>query len=285
MPGLFYSMPGLLFDAGFAFSPPTPPRPERADTTQRPTNSPPRCRLCLPRPGKSIGGYLLVVPDSRPTPAQVTLKVLTRARSRGPREVLATGVGRLREFISSADEIVILARPAGGELPDRGDLEFVQATGKDGARYARDVGTDSASTFAARLTDTTHCFLVTDENQVLHSSWVTTRSAWTRELGGYLVVPEGDGYVFESFTRADARGRAIYPFALKGICEWAAQERLKRLWVGVESGNAASLKAVAKARFEPQLTISFRRSVGRLQVTGGRCPHGKIEKLCLRSTS
>jgi hypothetical protein len=236
-------------------------------------------------PGKSIGGYLLVVPDSRPTPAQVTLKVLTRARSRGPREVLATGVGRLREFISSADEIVILARPAGGELPDRGDLEFVQATGKDGARYARDVGTDSASTFAARLTDTTHCFLVTDENQVLHSSWVTTRSAWTRELGGYLVVPEGDGYVFESFTRADARGRAIYPFALKGICEWAAQEGLKRLWVGVESGNAASLKAVAKARFEPQLTISFRRSVGRLQVTSGRCPHGKIEKLCLKSTS
>jgi GNAT superfamily N-acetyltransferase len=193
-------------------------------------------------------------------------------------------VGRLKEFISSSDELVILARPAGGESPDRADLEFVEATSGDGARYARDIGTDSASTFAARLTDTTRSFLVTDGSKVLHATWVTTRSAWTRELGGYLVVPEGDCYVFESFTRSDARGRGIYPFGLKGICAWAAQQGLKRVWVGVESGNAASLRAVAKGGFEPQLTISFRRSVGRLEVMGARCPEDKIEMLCLRST-
>lgn len=215
---------------------------------------------------------------------QVVLKLLTRARTRGPREVLATAVGHLREFISSSDELVILARPSGGELPERDDLAFVEATGGDGPRYARDIGTDSASTFASRLTDTTHCFLVTDETEVLHATWVTTRSAWTRELGGYLVVPEGDCYVYESFTRADARGRGIYPFGLKGICAWAAERGLKRVWVGVESGNTASLRAVAKAGFEPQLTISYRRSVGRLEVTGGRCHEKNVEMLCLRST-
>jgi GNAT superfamily N-acetyltransferase len=224
------------------------------------------------------------VSNSRPSPAQVALKLLTRARRRGPREVLATGVGRLKEFISSSDELVILARPAGGESPDRADVEFVEATSGDGARYARDIGTDSASTFAARLTDTTRSFLVTDGSKVLHATWVTTRSAWTRELGGYLVVPEGDCYVFESFTRSDARGRGIYPFGLKGICAWAAQQGLKRVWVGVESGNTASLRAVAKGGFEPQLTISFRRSVGRLEVMGARCPEDKIQMLCLRST-
>ena len=198
---------------------------------------------------------------------------------------MATGVGRLREFISSSDELVILARPAGGEPPDRADLEFVEASSSDGARYARDIGTDSASTFASRLTVTTHCFLVTDGSKVLHATWVTTRSAWTRELGGYLVVPEGDCYVFESFTRADARGRGIYPFALKGICAWASERGLKSVWVGVESGNTPSLRAVAKAGFEPQLTISFRRSVGRLEVRGAQCPEEKIEMLCLSSTS
>jgi L-amino acid N-acyltransferase YncA len=233
---------------------------------------------------KRIGGYLLVVSGSRPTPTQVARKLLARTRARGPREVLATGVARLREFISSSDELVILARTAGGELPDRTDLEFVTATSADGARYARDIGTDSASTLASRLTDDTHCFLVIHEARVVHATWVTTRSAWTRELGGYLVVPEGDCYVFESFTRADARGRGVYPFGLKGICEWAANQGLKRIWVGVESGNAASLRAVAKVGFEPRLTISFRRSVGRLQVVGARCPQESIETLCLRST-
>lgn len=221
---------------------------------------------------------------SRPTPAQVALKLLTRARARGPREVLATGLARLREFISSSDELVILACPAGGELPERDDLEIIKATREDGARYARDIGTDSASTFASRLSDSTHCFLVTDKGKVLHATWATTRSAWTRELGGYLVVPEGDCYVYESFTSADARGKGVYPFGLKGICAWAAAQGLQRVWVGVESGNAPSLRAVGKAGFEPQLTISFRRSVGRLEITGGRCPREGIEILCLSST-
>ena len=216
---------------------------------------------------------------------QVILKLITRARTRGLREVLATGLGRVWEFISSSDQLIILARPAVGELHERDDLEFVVATAQDGPRYARDIGTDSASIFASRLTDTTRCFLVTDGSKVLHATWVTTRSAWTRELGGYLVVPDDDCYVYESFTRADARGLGIYPFGLMGICAWAGELGLKRVWVGVESGNAASLKAVAKVGFEPQLTISFRRNVGRLEVTGGQCPPGRVEMLCLKSTS
>ncbi|MGH2776116.1 MAG: GNAT family N-acetyltransferase [Actinomycetota bacterium] len=222
--------------------------------------------------------------DSRPTPTHVALKVLTRARTRGLREVLAAGLARLGEFISSCDQLVILARLAGGEKPERGDLQFVEATREDGARYARDIGTDSPSTFAARLSDTTRCFLVTGNGKVLHATWATTRSAWTRELGGYLVVPEGDCYVYESFTRADARGQGVYPFGLKGICVWAATQGLQRVWVGVEAGNAASLRAVGKAGFEPQLTISFRRSVGRLEVSGGRCPREGIEMLCVSPT-
>ena len=224
--------------------------------------------------------------DSRPTPAHIALKVLTRAKTRGLREVLATGLARLREFISSSDELVILARSVVSppELPERDDLELVKATAEDGARYARDIGTDSASTFAARLSDTTHCFLVTHQGKVLHATWATTRSAWTRELGGYLVVPEGDCYVYESFTRADARGQGVYPFALKVICGWAATRGLQRVWVGVEAGNAASLRAVGKVGFEPQLTISFRRYVGRLEVTGGRCPPEGIEMLCVSPT-
>ena len=99
------------------------------------------------------------------------------------------------------------------------------------------------------------------------------------------MVPGGDCYVYESFTRADARGLGIYPFELMGICAWAKQQGLSHVWVGVESGNAASLKAVAKVGFEPQFTISFRRNVGRLEVIGGQCPPGRIEMLCLRSTS
>ncbi|MGH2699540.1 MAG: GNAT family N-acetyltransferase [Actinomycetota bacterium] len=218
--------------------------------------------------------------DPRPKPTQTLSKVLTRFRRRGPVEVLGTGIRRLKEFVSSSDELIILARPAGGETPERDDLAFVEAAASDGSRYARDIGTDSRTTFAARLSDASRCFLVVEEGKVLHATWVTTRSAWTRELGGYLLAPGGDCYVYESFTRADARGRGVYPFALEGICAWAAAQELGRVWIGVEADNNPSRRAVAKAGFEPQLTISYRRSLGRLEVSGGRCPEGSIEMLC-----
>ena len=50
------------------------------------------------------------------------------------------------------------------------------------------------------------CFVVEDGDRFLHSSWVTTTGAWTREIRAYLCPPQGDAYVYESFTRADARG-------------------------------------------------------------------------------
>jgi hypothetical protein len=221
------------------------------------------------------------VSGTRPPPTHVLKKLLVRVRTRGPGEVLGTGVRRLGEFVSSSDQLIILARPAGGETPGRSDMTFLEATSSDGARYARDIGTDSPTTFAARLSETSSCFFVAEKTKLLHATWVTTRSAWTRELGGELMVPEGDCYVYESFTRADERGRGIYPFALQGICAWAGGREIKRVWVGVEADNPSSLRAITKASFEPELNIAYRRRFGRLEVSGAQCPEGKIEVLCL----
>lgn len=202
-------------------------------------------------------------------------------RARGAGEVIGLGIERVKELVSSSEELIVLAREAGGVAPQRGDLVFEQATASNGRLFARHIGSDSATTFAARLSDNTHCFLVTSEGRLLHSTWVTTRAAWTRELHGYFVVPTGDCYVYESFTRSDARGRGVYPFALKSICAWAVGEGLGRVWVGVEASNASSLRAVSKAGFEPALTIAYRRNVGRLEVCGGECADEAGESLCL----
>lgn len=220
------------------------------------------------------------MPDLRPSPSHAVLKILNRVRARGVGEVLALGTERVKQYLSSSEELIILARPSGGPPPPSEDLRFEAATANNGVRYARDIGADSASTFAARLTDDTHCFLVSSDGRILHATWVTTRAAWARELHGYFVVPPGDCYVYESFTRGDARGKGVYPFALKSICAWASAQDLRRVWVGVEATNAPSLRAVGKAGFEPELTITFRRNVGRLEVSGGRCSEEPPRTLC-----
>ena len=161
----------------------------------------------------------------------------------------------------------MLVRPADAPTPElRHDpaLVFRAATPADGDLYAREIGTDSAATFRRRLTDTTECFLVHGGDVLLHASWVTTGAAWTREIDAYIVPPEGDAYVYESFTRPQARGRGVYPFALGGICAWARDRGLERVWVAVESGNAPSLKAIRKAGFEPAYEMRYGRRGGRL---------------------
>jgi hypothetical protein len=213
------------------------------------------------------------MPDRRPGPLVATARIATRVRARGPGEVLRLGTQRVREWISSGDGLVFLVRPTGGDRPAHDSLTFAQATVDDAARYARDVGTDSASTFSSRLSEGTNCFVVLSGDLIVHATWVTTTAAWTRELRTYLVPPAGDAYVYESFTRVEARGRGAYPFALLHISSLLAGRGLKRVWVGVETHNGPSLRAVAKAGFEEAFGVRYRRRLGRLHVDS---PTGRL---------
>ncbi len=161
----------------------------------------------------------------------------------------------------------MLARPADSPTPSfrhDPDLVLYRAGPADAATYARVIGTDSAATFRRRLSGATHCFLVESGDDLLHASWVTTSAAWTREIEAFVVPPPGDAYVYESFTRPEARGRGVYPFALSGICSWAAEAGLSAVWVAVESANPASLRAIRKAGFEPSYSMRYSRRLGRL---------------------
>ena len=176
---------------------------------------------------------------------------------------------RFREWARSDEELIMLVRDAGAPTPElRHDpgLVFRAAEPGDGDLYARVIGTDSAATFRRRLTPTTRCFFVFGGDELLHASWVTTGAAWTREIRAYIVPPAGDAYVYESFTRPEARGRGVYPFALRGICASGAAEGVTRVWVAVESGNAPSLKAIRKAGFEPTYEMRYGRRWGRLSL-------------------
>jgi RimJ/RimL family protein N-acetyltransferase len=206
--------------------------------------------------------------DHRPGPVTVCRKLGARIRARGPREVLDLMVGRVREFVGSDDRLIMHVHSAdeqdGTSTPE--DLEFKSAEPSDAPAYSHDIGTDSVNTFRMRLSDNTVCFLVVRDGLVVHATWGTFSSAWTRELQRYFCPPPGDLYVYESYTRPEVRGRGVYPFALRQIARWAAERGIKRLWVGVEHDNPASLKAVAKAGFTPAFEVSFGRRLGRLTV-------------------
>lgn len=222
------------------------------------------------------------MPDARPDLAQQAGRLLNRARSRGAGEVAGLATGRVREAWNSRDTLILNvldAQPLQRSVPG---IIFREATAADSDSYARDIGTESADTFTKRLAPDVRCFVAESDGKLLHSSWVTTSAAWTREIGMYLGPPLGDAYVYESFTRADARGRGIYPLALAGILTAMAGEGIKRVWVGVESGNLASRRAMEKAGFTEGFRVEFGRKLGKLWVGAPVGPEAEVGRSFLK---
>lgn len=223
-----------------------------------------------------------MVSEHRPGPLDLLSKTTTRLRARGTAELMALARDRARETVTSHGCLVILQRATGGRDDARGDMILRRSAPADGARYARDIGTDSAATFAKRLTARTWCYVVEgEEGRLLHATWCTIAGAWTREIAACLVPPAGSAYVYESFTRSDARGKGVYPFALGGIAADLAAAGISRVWVGVEADNLPSLRAVAKAGFEAAAQMSFERRWGRVRVASDTAPDGlRIQRRC-----
>lgn len=210
--------------------------------------------------------------ETRPTLSERVAKTLARARSRGLGEVGASLADQLRSFVAADGTLEFLVRGTEESTPERDDLLFRMANFGDADAYARSIGTDSAATFRARLSDQTSCYLVLTTDRIAHASWVTTRAAWTAELGRLVTPPAGAAYVYESFTAPELRGRGIYPFALRCICAELAARALHEVWIGVDATNAASLRAIGKGGFEPALSVGYRKSWGRIDVGPVRGP-------------
>jgi ribosomal protein S18 acetylase RimI-like enzyme len=215
--------------------------------------------------------------DKRPGFGALTSKTVARLRARGAREVASTWFTMLWQLNSSEQKLIFLHRDLGSRASAIGrsvpaGVTFKEADEGDAYQYARDIGTDSRATFTRRLSKDTRCFLVVGDGVILHASWVTTAAAWTRELQRYFCPPASEAYIYESYTRPETRGRGIYPFALDSMCDWMRARQLRRAWVGIEHGNAASEQAIRKASFEPGFEVRYRRRFARLSVSAAEGP-------------
>lgn len=192
--------------------------------------------------------------------------------------------GRIRSNISSRGTLQVLQRPTGGAPLHRPDATFRRATAADAQAYSRDIATDSPRTFRARLTTETACYVVESRGRLLHASWVTTASAWTAELDAFVSPPPGDAYIYESFTRPEARGRGIYPFALHNICAELAARGVTRTWIAVEATNAPSIRAITKAGFDVAFELPFRRERGKVQLEPASGPRPELAESFVSET-
>lgn len=205
------------------------------------------------------------MPDTPPPLILRPARFANRVRVRGLSEAAYLFRRRAVDWWLSSETLILFVRSAVGAPPQtRTDLELRAATWADAETYARDIGTESPASFKRRLAHDVRCFLVMSDGRAVHSSWVTTTAAWTREIDAYITPPPGDAYLYESFTASDQRGRGIYPFALGSILHLLGRDGIAELWVGVESSNAPSIRAIRKGGLEEGFRLPYGRRQGRV---------------------
>ncbi|MEA2507079.1 MAG: hypothetical protein QOH48_1697 [Actinomycetota bacterium] len=164
--------------------------------------------------------------------------------------------------------LVVLDRPAGGVAAAIPGMEIRELGPEDARGYEKDIGTDPAATLVRRLTAPgASCWIARSGDEIVHASWVETAAAWMGEAERFFVVPPGEAYIYESFTRPEVRGHGIYPAVLATIAEQLGARAVARLWIAAEATNAASLRAIQKAGFTTEFEIGVRRRLGRVAVT------------------
>ena len=205
------------------------------------------------------------MPGSQAAFGDVIRKAITRARSRGAAEVARELRNRLVRAVRSENSLIVMAR-ATSEDREEAPLQLIEATPAHAGQYARDIGTDAPSTFRARLSPTTTCWLVLSGNRIIHATWASFGATWIGELGRYFCPPPAHGYLYESFTAPDQRGQGIYPAALRGIAARLHARGITRVWIAATADNVASLRAISKAGFETEFRIPYRRRAARIQV-------------------
>ncbi len=62
-----------------------------------------------------------------------------------------------------------------------------------------------------------------------------------------LALPQGTAFIYRCFTRADFRGKRIYPAALSFTCQWLTDKGFQRVLIDHQVGNSASRAGILRA--------------------------------------
>lgn len=175
---------------------------------------------------------------------------------------------------------MVLQRSTGGPAIGLPGITIREIETGESAVYERDVANEPSATVDKRLqSPTSTCWIADEGGRFVHASWVETRAAWVGEADRFFVVPDGDAYIYESFTRPEMRGRGVYPAVLTAASVELAHRGIKRLWIAAETTNQPSLRAIEKAGFSRRFEVKVQRRWGRSQV---RVPPGAEPRLSER---
>lgn len=133
----------------------------------------------------------------------------------------------------------------------------------EGVGKLPDIGPFDVSIGLMRLHRGDRCYTVSDDDRLVHYSWVQRTGAHRiTEAGVSVHVGSGEFWIYDCRTLERARGKGIYPTTLERIVNDHFQEGYHTAWIYTSRENLASQKGILRAGFGLVATLGALR-VGR----------------------
>jgi len=143
--------------------------------------------------------------------------------------------------IYAADVKSIIA--SGGTVPE---LEIKTATSDDLQRWRKDDRLWAIELWWNQLYAVKQAYLGYLDGDPVHISWVF----YPTDRNKYFPLEPAEAMIGPCLTYPWARGRGIYPAAIRRITSELAAQGINRVYMVVEENNVASIKGVMKAGLE-----------------------------------
>ncbi len=120
---------------------------------------------------------------------------------------------------------------------------------------SRDVFLKEAKT---RLANGEHVYTIAENGRLVHYGWAAAPVAhrYIPDAGQFAEFPGDSVYLYDFFTHPECRNRGIFQNSLKQILrEWGATLRFEEAFIGVDSANGPSRRAIEKIGFSYRFSL------------------------------
>jgi GNAT superfamily N-acetyltransferase len=136
---------------------------------------------------------------------------------------------------------------------------FAEAGRESIEPLARAMDLPEPSIVARRLETGRRCFVGRRESEIVTYGWLSQCDESVGELERDYRMRPGEAYIWDCATLPDHRGEGLYGALLSHIKHTLRGEGVQRAWIGANLENEPSLRAFARAGFQPVVQVAYAR--------------------------
>ncbi len=113
------------------------------------------------------------------------------------------------------------------------------------------------STIKERISRGDKTFIAFTNEEPAAYLFATTKDIWVDEIKDWLILSQGEVYLYDALTLPKYRGKMIYPTLIQHVAEYFKELRFNNALIFTRSDNRSSIQGIENARFKYYEDIKF----------------------------